>query len=345
MLGDPTAGYHLPTWGVSDIYWGDIRSGSMITYQIGSMVGLITPLFGWTELRSTYSIVGGPGLEPRPNGTYISWLGSWGFNGRSDAVFTPFVDEKIVQVNDGVHNVTQMALVRNRYPDLFQVDAKIWPLSVDRNGTFEPEIFHDGKVVEIKSIKGITNSIAGGTKFESLYVIDELANIEASWNGMLTNWNSVLGNPTTMPDSTVVTRFRPQEYSLGSGFNSGYSDSLLFSSASYGMFAVHGARISNIVSRAQISDLPTIDVPGASKFNQPGSIFVVATNNLNLANARIRAEGGIYLETKHLVSSENVSLDCQNFSFKLGSTNGLLIIEKFINTCKSQHPFTIVNIK
>ena len=331
VLGDVTAGYHLPTWGVSDIYWCEHRGGTMGWYTVGDLVGVVSPVHDWMEMRGTYSIVGGPGLESRPNGTYIIWLGGWGFNGRAEAVFTPFVNESVVLYPnaESVHYVTQMAFVRNRYPDLFEIDAKIWPMSADRNGSFEPEIFHDGKVVEIKTKKGITNNITGGTKLESFYVIDELANVEASWNGMLTNWNGVLGNPVTMPDSTVLSRFRPAEYSQGSGFNSAWPPSLI-SEASYSIMATHGARISNIVSRTFISDLPNIDVPGSSKANQPGSIFVVGTNSLNLANARIRGEGGIYLETKHLVSSENVSLDCQNFSFKLGSTNGLLVIEKML---------------
>jgi hypothetical protein len=334
-FGDVIGGYHLPTWGVSDVYWSEYRNVSsplplVPTYQIGSLLGMVSPMHVWTELQATYSIVRGPGLEPRPNGWYISWLGAWTWlsSGRADAVFDPFVDEKIVVFNNEIHNVTQMALVRNRYPDLFEVDAKVVAMSVDANGTWEPEIFHDGKVVEIKTIKGLTNNITGGTGLESFYAIDELSNVEASWNGMLTNWNGVIGKPSAMPDSLVLSRFRPSEYVAGSGFNSAYSDNLLISDTQYGTFATHGARISNIVSRVQVSDMPTIDVPGASKFSQPGSIFVVATNNLNLANARIRGEGGIYLKTKHLVSSDNVSLDCQNFSFDLGSTNGLLIIEK-----------------
>ena len=335
VFGDVTQGYHSPSWGISDVYWTELRgSGGPAlapAYAVGSLAGLYTPRFAFTELQATYSIVGGPGLAGRPNGNYITWLGSWTFNGRMEAVFDHYVQEDAFSYNDSLHIVTQMALVRNRTPELFDVDAKIWPISADHNGTWENEIFHDGKVMEIKTIKGLTNSISGGRSIESVYVIDQLANIETSWNGILTNISSVAGTPAGMPDSTVLTRFRPQEFTLGNNFNSAFSDNLYTSSSEgYWLMHVHGARISNIVSRAGISDLPTIDVPGSSKFNQPGSIFIVATNNLNLANARIRGEGGIYMETKHLVSAENVSLDCQNLSFKLGSTNGLLIIEKML---------------
>jgi len=330
VFGDVTGGYHIPTWGVSDIYWCEYRNNVLAgLYGVGDLFGVGTWLHSWVELEGTYSIVGGPGLKQRPNGNYINWIGGWeAFNGRDDAVFDGFVDEVTFGYQDQIHYTGEIALVRNRHPDLFEVDARILPLSVDYNDQWEQEIFHSGKVVEIKTIKGLTNNISGGTKTESFYAIDELANVETSYNGMLTNTTSVAGTPALMPDSLVLTRFRPFEFNVASGFNSSYSDFLLWSEPSYGFFTTHGARISNIVSRAGISDLPSIDVPGSSKFNQPGSIFVVATNNLNLKNARLRGEGGIYLKAKHLVSAENVSLDCQNFSFDLGSTNGLLVVQK-----------------
>ena len=168
-IGDPTAGYHIPSWGVSDVYWCEYRGISspvplIGTYQVGDLLGVLTPLHSWNELRATYAIVDGPELEPRPNGWYITWLGGWEFNGRWEAVFDSYVDESVYYFNDAIHNVTQMALVRNRYPDLFEVDAKLLPFSVDRDGNFEPEIFHDGKVVEIKSINGLTKSIIKSAK-------------------------------------------------------------------------------------------------------------------------------------------------------------------------------------
>ena len=279
VFGDVSGGYHIPTWGASDIYWCEYRSGLAGIYTVGSLAGILTPLHVWTELQGTYSIVSGPGLEARPNGNYILWLGTWTFNGRDDAVFDTFVDEIGFVYNNSPHIGTKIALVRNRNPDLFQVDARVWPISVDYNNAFENEIFHDGAVLEIKTVNGLTNNISGGTYIDSMYVIDELGNIETSYNGLLTNSTSVAGSPAMIPDSMVLTRFRPREFNLGSSFNSSMSGNLLFSDASYGSFTTHGARVSNIVSRAQVSDLPTIKVPGASKFNQPGSIFVVATNS------------------------------------------------------------------
>ncbi|SVD92986.1 uncharacterized protein METZ01_LOCUS445840, partial [marine metagenome] len=77
VLGDVTAGYHLPTWGVSDIYWCEYRAGTMGWYTVGELIGVMSPGHLFTEMLGTYSIVRGPALESRPNGTYINWLGGW----------------------------------------------------------------------------------------------------------------------------------------------------------------------------------------------------------------------------------------------------------------------------
>ena len=41
------------------------------------------------------------------------------------------------------------------------------------NNSFENEIFHDGAVLEIKTVNGLTNNITGGTYTDSMYVIEE----------------------------------------------------------------------------------------------------------------------------------------------------------------------------
>ena len=126
VFGDVTGGYHIPTWGVSDVYWCEYRANQLAgIYSVGNLLGVVNYLHTWTELEGTYSIVSGPELEQRPNGTYILWYGGWSFNGRNDAVFDPYVDEVTFLYNDNIHIVTQMALVRNRYPDIFEIDAKI----------------------------------------------------------------------------------------------------------------------------------------------------------------------------------------------------------------------------
>ncbi|MBT6659535.1 MAG: hypothetical protein HOB00_04530, partial [Verrucomicrobia bacterium] len=53
-------------------------------------------------------------------------------------------------------------------------------------------------------------------------------------------------------------------------------------------------------------------------------------DNLDLRNARIRAEGGVRIKTRHLVGSTNAVIDCQNLSFDIGNTNGLLVITNMV---------------
>ena len=130
-------------------------AGSMMVISICvtdvNLLFSFSPGMAFTELQATYSIVGGTGLRGRPNGNYITWLGSWNFNGRSDAVFDHYVEENGFVYQDNFHIVTQIALVRNRAPKLFDVDAKVWPLSVSYDGTWENEIFHDGNKIKIMS--------------------------------------------------------------------------------------------------------------------------------------------------------------------------------------------------
>jgi len=73
------------------------------------------------------------------------------------------------------------------------------------------------------------------------------------------------------------------------------------------------------------SAMPVPNVPEANALDQPGRVKISA-KNLDLTDVRIRAEGAIWLEADHLVSSKNAAIDCQNLNLRLGSTNGVLVI-------------------
>ena len=53
-------------------------------------------------------------------------------------------------------------------------------------------------------------------------------------------------------------------------------------------------------------------------------------DELDLTDARIRAEGGITIKTKNLISSSGAALDCQNFILDLGKIAGPLIITNIV---------------
>jgi hypothetical protein len=73
------------------------------------------------------------------------------------------------------------------------------------------------------------------------------------------------------------------------------------------------------------SDLPVPEVEEANALDQPGRVKISA-KNLDLTDARIRAEGAVWLEADHLIGSSSAAIDCQNLNLLLGSTNGLLVI-------------------
>ena len=89
------------------------------------------------------------------------------------------------------------------------------------------------------------------------------------------------------------------------------------------------SQITNIVNRAEQSELPVPDLLEVDGLLQPGRI-VIEADNLDLRNARIRAEGGVRIKTRHLVGSTNAVIDCQNLSLDIGNTNGLLVITNMV---------------
>lgn len=63
--------------------------------------------------------------------------------------------------------------------------------------------------------------------------------------------------------------------------------------------------------------------------NYPGRIEIVA-NNLDLTQARIRAENGVFIRATNLVGNESAYIDAPFVSFDVGSTNRTLIISNML---------------
>jgi hypothetical protein len=72
--------------------------------------------------------------------------------------------------------------------------------------------------------------------------------------------------------------------------------------------------------------VPVPDVPGASWTNASGRIEIVS-DNLNMENMRVRGEGHVSVNAKHLLSSTNAGIDSPNIFYNLGSTNGSLKLQ------------------
>src|SRR5205085_7379415 len=79
------------------------------------------------------------------------------------------------------------------------------------------------------------------------------------------------------------------------------------------------AFVDNIASRPP-------NIPAGTVTNLPGRIEIIA-DSLDISRTRFRADGLLKIEARHLVSSSNTVIDCENLSYALGSTNGNLKIQ------------------
>jgi hypothetical protein len=92
-----------------------------------------------------------------------------------------------------------------------------------------------------------------------------------------------------------------------------------------GEYAGYAAFVNNIVSTPPA-------VPGGTATNLPGRVQIYS-DVLDMSSTRIRGEGEMIVQTKHLISSTNASVDCENLSYDLASTNGLLSV---VNLAKKE---------
>jgi hypothetical protein len=68
---------------------------------------------------------------------------------------------------------------------------------------------------------------------------------------------------------------------------------------------------------------------GSAVTNLPGRINITGAN-VNLSDAVIRGEGEVVVNASQSIGSQNTSVDCQNVSYNLGATNGLLSVTNLV---------------
>ena len=329
---NPAGGGYLlvrQDWGVRDVFWG-LRVGSAYNGSIPASVfgfgdyysfaapdGLV-----WQEVSSPYALTG---KYSPPYGQYSIWDSIIAGVGYKSSF-----REDFIKIGDEYHETYQGILLKNSGSDKVMFDGKFVPIQVPARNN--PERFFYGAVAGFTVPEGITNIIAGANETRSIYIIDEHPNIGYGANGLLVNSRETASTDFGMPQNFVITRYKPEEYVDGVpgrfepgflDFARGEQDTTTFNDSYYGF------RVTNIVSRIPFSELPNPNLENNDNKSQPGLVSIKA-KNLDLRNARIRAEGGIRIETEHLVGSTNAVLDSQNLSLNLGSTNGLLVITNIV---------------
>ena len=325
-------------WGHRDILWGG---------RLGGTVGGSTPVsfFGapgnytfvgpeglrWTEITSPYAL--STSYSP-PYGGYVYWGGtSTSYDGTG---FSGFFDTSFMRLGSvdspEYHRTYQAILVKQTGSDNIEFDVQMVPTKWNFEGDWNPKRFYNGAVVELKTRTGLTNSIAGGRDTRSIYIIDEQPNVEYAQNALIRNAVVAASKPTYMPENLVLTRYKPAEFEYGLTPNYtpfGFEFYLGEENAPPFNDIYYGFRITNIVSRAENNELPVPQLEGVDTLLQPGRVMIDA-DNLDLSNARIRAEGGVRIKARHLIGSTNAVIDSQNLSLDIGNTNGLLVITNMV---------------
>jgi len=172
---------------------------------------------------------------------------------------------------------------------------------------------------------GLTTTVsnaAGGSDLRAIYFVDTLAS--ETNRGLVSNTRDWL---TARPVNYIIQRTMPYEFAIGRPGNAQLTTNFLYDS-SYsnrfvsGEYSGYAAFIDNVVSRPPA-------VPGGAVTNIPGRVTIIA-DSLDLTRTRVRAEGLIDIQTRHLVSSTNAVVDSEHLSFNLGSTNGFLAIQNLV---------------
>ena len=316
-------------WGIRDVFWGArIASGyngstPAGVFGFGDFYSFAAPEnLLWQELASPYSLTG---KYTPPYGQYVLWDGPIGGVGYESSFRSGFY-----RLGDEYHETYQGVLLKNTGSEKVIYDSKF--VTMHTPALNNPERFYYGAVASFTVPEGITNVVQGVNETRSIYVIDEQPNVGYAVNGLALNSEETASKDFGMPDNFVVTRYKPAEYVAGEpgnynpsfgDFYRGEQETTTFNDSYYGF------RITNVVSRLPFSELPNPDLDNNESNLQSGLVKVKA-KNLDLRIARIRAEGGIRIETDHLISSTNAVLDSQNLSLSLGSTNGILVITNMV---------------
>jgi hypothetical protein len=184
------------------------------------------------------------------------------------------------------------------------------------------------QIVAVQLAALFTNVVTAAVQSNSIYVVDAFAS--STNHGLARNTTinpaASCGDPTYRPAAISVSRTEPVQYSNGTNYNAWPPDDFFYEVgwSNYivrgGSCATYSASIDNVAAQVPV---------GGSVTNLPGRVRIYA-DTLNLNQAHIRAEGQILIQASNLTSTANALLDCQNLSYKLGSSTGLLNVTNLV---------------
>ncbi len=295
----------LPETGISDLWWGqtNLTFDSRVIW-FGSFalspphdVQFVDDGFGLVEVVAAPPFVA-DSLVITNGGVFLTLTNLIGTNIVVTNVFAP------------TNLYRQAVFVGLADPSIQTVDVHYFP-STSLTNPFT--------TVAVQLGLQTSNVVTLASDFQTLYFYDTLAS--ETNRGILDN--VINGFGSRRPANYVLARADDGTFLFGSPGNNGVPelgflfDPLTFSNNIVaGEYAGYRAHVDNIVSRPPI-------VPGGTITNLPGRIQILA-DSLDLRGTRLRGEGEVLVNTKHLVGSSNAVVDCESLSYDLGSTNGNL---------------------
>jgi hypothetical protein len=295
-----------PDVGISDVYWGQtnltfntapIWNGSVARTPPHGVQQGINGGFRFTSFAITPSLISG-----YSNTTTFTSLALTNSDGSTTNVLFP------------TNIIKQAVFVAISDPSIMTAAVTFSPSSNPTNP------FQN---VAVQMTLVSTNVITQELEPVPLYFYDSLA---AETNRGISG-NALSGRPPFVsgrPANYDVSRVDNGRFFLGTSGNilpdpRFLYDPLTFSNAiAAGEYAGYEAFVDNLASE------PPPTTPGGVT-NFPGRVQVLA-DTLDMRNLRVRGEGEVVVRANHLISSAGAAIDCENLSYTLGSTNGLLSV-------------------
>jgi len=293
--------YFTPDVGIYDYYWGqtnqEMNSSSIIRSGGGLIVSPVSDVFFFLG-RGQAQI----GFFNPVGDFYTNSFGS------TNITFTN-IDQSITMTNLALTNIVQAVFVGLPAGDV-SWGVRFFDSTNPRNPF---------KTVSVGLSLNSTNVVSITPDQASIYLVDTLAS--ETNRGFYTNFTSI---GYLRPENYLLERPEPFEFAAGFPGNAQFTPDLLYKSdfatpIVTNEYAAYSAFVDNIASRPP-------SIPAGTVTNLPGRIEIIA-DSLDISRTRFRADGLLNIEAKHLVSSSNTLVDCENLSYTLGSTNGNLKIQ------------------
>lgn len=354
---NPGTNTFTPDLAIYDLYWVQTNFYQNYTLNVGSV---------W--INSTATALGVPSPPAEPNAIAGFSIGSTNIQVLPAYLITNTSFLKQVTVANSYYNTNSLQFgpvtltnmdgspghTLNLFTNINKGAVFVFaPPFLSVQTRFEPGV-SNFDAIDVQLSTTITNAIDQSLQTDYIFVQDNLASAGA--NGVLMA-NSVTPD-TFRPTNYYVDRLShsalfvsppppnvdpglgvPEaNFFVDSGNILNYPKDLDFDMvtnevATSGAYAAYSAFIDNVAARPP-------PVLGGNITNLPGTLRIIG-KDVDLTQARLRAEGQVVIQAVNLLSSSNALVDCENLSFDLGSKSGFLKVQDLAGTSVSRLRGTI----